>query len=269
MFLSRAYKKPAALNATHPAASAIRKLPPDFMRIILAFAFLPIVCGAEEPPPDLARKVARRESETQAARNQYTYRQSVTVEELNTRGGKAGEYREVRDVIFSPERERIDQLIGKPVKTLQHLILTEEDFRDIREIQPFVLVEETLFVYETKFRGEEEVDGEDCYVLQVRPRQILQGQRLFEGLLWVRKTDYSTVRTEGQAVPQIRSMKQENLFPRFTTIRHPVDGRHWFPAYTHADDTLHFRTGPQRIRLMIRYSQYKKFGSESSITFER
>lgn len=239
------------------------------MRIILAFAFLPIVCGAEEPPPDLARKVARRESETQAARNQYTYRQSVTVEELNTRGGKAGEYREVRDVIFSPERERIDQLIGKPVKTLQHLILTEEDFRDIREIQPFVLVEETLFVYETKFRGEEEVDGEDCYVLLVRPRQILQGQRLFEGLLWVRKTDYSTVRTEGQAVPQIRSMKQENLFPRFTTIRHPVDGRHWFPAYTHADDTLHFRTGPQRIRLMIRYSQYKKFGSESSITFER
>lgn len=213
--------------------------------------------------------MAGRESETQATRNRYTYRQSVTIEELNTRGGKAGEYREMRDVIFSPERERIEQLIGRPVKTLQHLVLTEEDFRDIREIQPFVLVEDTLFIYEIKFRGEEKVDDGDCYVLQVRPRQILQGQRLFDGLLWVSKTDYSIVRTEGQAVPQIRSTKQENLFPRFTTIRHPVDGQHWFPAYTYADDTLHFRTGPQRIRLMIRYSQYKKFGSESSITFDK
>jgi hypothetical protein len=92
---------------------------------------------------------------------------------------------------------------------------------------------------------------------------------LFDGLLWVKKDDYSIVRTEGQAVPQIRSTKQENLFPRFTTIRHPVDGHHWFPAYTYADDTLQFRTGPQRIRLMIRYSQYKKFGADSSITFEK
>ncbi len=54
---------------------------------------------------------------------------------------------------------------------------------------------------------------------------------------------------------------------RFTTVRRAVDGKHWFPVYTYADDTLGFRTGPQRIRLMIRYSNYKRFGSESSITF--
>lgn len=230
---------------------------------------MPVLTPAEEPPADLTRKVARRETETQAARNHYTYRQSVAIEELNSSGGKAGVYREVRDVIFSPQQERSEQLIGKPLMTLVHLRLTEEDFRDIREIQPFVLVEEMLFIYETKFRGEEKIDDQDCYVLQVRPRQILQGQRLFDGLLWVKKDDYSIVRTEGQAVPQIRSAKQENLFPRFTTIRHPVDGQHWFPAYTYADDTLQFRTGPQRIRLTIRYSQYKKFGAESSITFEK
>jgi len=107
----------------------------------------------------------------------------------------------------------------------------------------------------------------DCYVLQVRPRQILAGQRLFDGLLWVKQDDFAIVRSEGHAVPQVRSLKQENLFPRFTTVRRPIDGKHWFPVYTHADDTLDFRTGPQRIRLMIRYSQYKKFGSESNVTF--
>jgi hypothetical protein len=49
---------------------------------------------------------------------------------------------------------------------------------------------------------------------------------------------------------------------------HPVNG-FWFPTLTFADDTLYFRSQPQRERLTIHYSDYKKFGSESSITFEK
>jgi hypothetical protein len=160
-------------------------------------------------------------------------------------------------------------MIGRPEMRLKYLQLTEEDFHDIREIQPIVLTEERLWVYETKFRGDEKMDGVDCWVLQVRPRQILAGQRLFDGLLWVDKQDYNIVRLEGQAVPQIRTTKSENLFPRFTTIRRAVDGRHWFPVFTFADDTLGFRTGPQRIGLKIRYSDYRRFGAESTVTFDK
>ncbi len=187
--------------------------------------------------------------------------------ELSERGAEVGEYRELRDVIFSPTGDRSERVIGTPMATLKRLLLTDEDFRDIREIQPFVLVEDLLFIYETKFKGEERMDDVDCWVMQVRPRQILQGQRLFEGLLWIKKDDYSIVRSEGQAVPQIRTMKSENLFPRFTTIRKHVKGGFWFPVYTYADDTLFFRTGPQRIKLTIRYSNYQRFGAESSIVF--
>jgi len=222
---------------------------------------------AGDAPPDLVRKAAHMESETQRARDHFTYRQSVTVQEMSERGVMAGEYREVRDVIFSPTQERTEEMVGRPILSLKNLKLTEEDFADIRNIQPFVLVEELLPIYETKFRGEENIDDVDCYVLEVRPRQILQGQRLFDGMLWVKKDDFAIVRSQGQAVPQIRSMKQENLFPRFTTVRRPIDGKHWFPVYTHADDMLPFRTGAQRIRLMIRYSEYKKFGAESKIEF--
>jgi hypothetical protein len=77
------------------------------------------------------------------------------------------------------------------------------------------------------------------------------------------------VRLEGQAVPQIRTMKSENLFPRFTTLRQIVDGQHRFPIFTYADDTLPFRTGSQRVRMTIRYSNYKRFGAESVIKFEK
>jgi hypothetical protein len=220
---------------------------------------------AQEPPENLAKLVAKRETENEAARNQYTYRQTVTLDELDDKGAIRGQYREVRDVVFSPAQERSEEFVGKPFKNLKFLVMTDEDFRDIRNIQPMVLTEEHLWNYETKFRGEEVMDGVDCWVLQVRPRQILDGQRFFEGLIWAGKKGYNIVRMEGQAVPQIRTTETENLFPRFTTIRKPVDGDHWFPIYTYADDTLHFKTGPLRERLKIEYSNYRRFGVESNL----
>ena len=188
---------------------------------------------------------------------------------MDDHGAATGQYREVRDVTFSPEHDRTEQIVGRPTMTLKRLVMTEEDFRDIRDIQPFVMTEDQLWNYETKFRGDEKVDGVDCWVLQVRPRQILQGQRLFDGLVWADKKDYSIVRLQGQAVPQIRSTKSENLFPRFTTIRDPVGDGYRFPVYTYADDTLAFRTSLQRVRMTIRYSQYKRFGAESVVRFEK
>ncbi len=235
---------------------------------ILAFSLTSIsAISGQEMPPGLVKKAAAREAENEAARNNYLYTQAVTMEEFNPRGGRSGEYREVREVMFSPTGARTEELVGKPNNSLVRMTLTAEDFRDIREVQPMLLTTDHLFLYETKFRGEEQMDGIDCWVLQVKPRQILDGQRLFEGMLWIDKSDFSTIRSEGQAVPQIRSTKQENLFPHFTTVREKVDGKFWFPLKTYADDTLYFRSGPQRVRLIIRYTKYQRFGAESTITF--
>jgi hypothetical protein len=234
--------------------------------LILAFVLSTPSARPQDPdaPANLARLVAHRESETETERNEYMYRQTVTIEELDGSGAARGIYREMRDIIFSPKHERTEELVGKPENGLKQLVMTDEDFRDVREIQPLVLTEDRLWNYETRFRGEETMDDMDCWVLQVRPRQILDGQRFFDGLLWVDKKDYNIVRMQGQAVPEIRTTKTENLFPRFTTIRKPIDGRHWFPMYTYADDTLQFRTGPQRERLRISYSNYKRFSAEST-----
>jgi hypothetical protein len=224
---------------------------------------------AGDPPPDLIRRVALRESETEQAQSNYTYRQSVAIEEFDSHGARTGDYREVRDIIFSPQQERTEKMVGKPSDSLSRLKLTDQDFRDIREVQPFLLTKDQAFLYETRFRGEETMDGVECYAIQVRPRQILDGQRLFDGMLWVSKQDYSIIRSEGQAVPQIRTLKDENLFPHFTTLRQKVEGGFWFPVTTYGDDTLYFRNGPQRIRLVIRYSDYKKFSADSKITFDK
>jgi len=237
------------------------------IRIILALAGATAALSGSEPPPDLAKRVAERELACEQARQNYTYRQTVILEELDRMGVRRGIYREVRDIIFSPERKREEVLVGRPRNSLQNLRLSEEDFRDIREVQPFLFTPDEVWLYQTRYRGEETVDGVECYVLEVEPRQILQGQRLFDGVFWISKKDYSIVRTFGRAVPEIRTTKYENLFPRFTTFRAPVDGEHWFPAHTLADDVLEFRSGGQRIRLTIRYSNYKRFAAESVVTF--
>lgn len=224
---------------------------------------------AQEAPPGLAKRVAARAAETRTALYQYTYRQSVTVVELSPMGAQTGEYREVREVVFSSDGERSEKVTGKPLDRLVRLKLTEEDFRDMREVQPFLFSTDELWAYETRFKGEETVEGVECYVLQVRPRQILAGQRLFDGLLWASKEDYSIVRTVGKAVPDLRSMKDENLFPHFTTLWEPVEGGFRFPVHTYSDDTLDFRTGPLRTRMDIRYADYKRFGANSAIRYEK
>jgi hypothetical protein len=240
------------------------------MCFILASAlWLACPLAAQDPPPNLARLIAARETETASVQSHYTYRQTVTLDEMNSNGFIQGTYREVRDIIFSPAGERTEQMVGKPFLTLTHMSLTDEDFRDMREVQPFLLTKDQAFLYETQFRGEETMDGEDCFVVQIRPRQILDGQRLFDGTLWASKKDYSVIRSEGQAVPQIHTLKTENLFPHFTTVRRKVEGDYWFPVLTYGDDTLYFRGGAQRVRLSIQYSEYRRFGADSKITFEK
>ncbi len=256
-------------STVQPARSAARKRTGVLViGLILASGAATPAARAQDagPPPKFARLIAHRETETEAERNEYTYRQTVTIQELDEHGMIRGEYHEMRDVIFSPQHERSEEVVGKVRNTLQRLLLTPEDFNDIRDIQPLVLTKDKLWNYETRTRGDEVVDGIDCWVLQVRPRQILTGMRLFDGLVWADKKEYNIVRMAGRAVPEIRTMKSENLFPRFITVRKPIDGKHWFPVLTYADDVLQFRSGPQRERLKIEYSNYKRFSAESTFT---
>jgi len=222
---------------------------------------------AADPPAGLLKKIAQGETATAQARENYTYRQSVTIQEFDDQGKITGQYREVRDITFSPNRVRYEQVVEPAKSTLTRIKLTPEDFADLRNVQPFLLTMDNLALYEGQYKGEETMDGQQCFVEYIRPKQILSQVRFFEGTLWVRESDLAVVRSEGQAVPQIETTKEQNLFPHFTTMRRQIDGKWWFPVETYADDTLFFRDWPQRIRVEIRYLNYKRFGAESTITF--
>jgi len=262
--------KPAVTSAIHKQAKVMKKgrIASGIALIVASGFFLltPLIRAAE-PPPHLLQKIAEREAENGNARQNYLYRESVTIQELNNSGILTGQYHEVSDITFSQQHVRNDQIVEAPKNTLTYIKLTPEDFSDLRNIEPFLLTPDQVSLYEGKYKGEETMDGFPCFVEYVQPRQILSGQRFFQGTLWVRQSDYSVVRSEGQAVPQIETLKEQNLFPHFTTVRQEIDGKWFFPVKTYADDILYFKERPQRIRIDIEYSNYRRFGAQSTITY--
>ncbi len=220
------------------------------------------------PVEEIVRRFAAKEKEFATARGNYTYRQTVRVEELDDDGNRRGKYEMVSDIIFTPKGQRLEKVVFAPQSTLKRVGLTPEDDRDLREIQPFVLTSDDIQKYNVRYLGRQKVDEIDTYVFFVSPRTMEKGQRYFEGQIWVDDRDLQIVKSYGKAVPDIRGKNGENLFPRFETYREQIDGKHWFPTYTVAEDTLQFQTGGVRIRMLVKYQDYKYFGSESTIKFE-
>ena len=223
----------------------------------------------EEPPipaEEIIRKFSEREREFRTARGNYTYRQDVTVQELNANDRVLGEYRLVSDITFDPTGKRTERIVRAPANTLKGIQLTSQDLQDIREIQPFVLTSDDINKYTLKYAGKEKIDEVDCYVFEVAPKTLEKGQRYFQGQIWVDDQDLQIVKTYGKAVPDIKEKGQENLFPRFETYREQID-QYWFPTYTKAVDTLQFSSGAKRIRQIIKYENYKKFEADVKLSF--
>jgi hypothetical protein len=78
--------------------------------------------------------------------------------------------------------------------------------------------------------------------------------------------DLQIVKTFGKGVGLLKK-GADNQYPRFETYREQIDGKYWFPTYTRADDTLHFKDMNQRLRMTVKYEDYKQFKSNATVTF--
>jgi len=219
---------------------------------------------------DIIQKFAAREKEFKIARENYAYRQSLTV--LTLDGDTVnGELKEVEDVTFDEKGRRLEHVVFAPQASLQGLIMTKEDYDDIRNRMPFVLTSDEISDYQILYVGKQRIDEIGTYVFDIAPKQIEKNRRYFQGRIWVDDRDFQIVKTYGKNVPDLGVKKrggQENLFPAFTTWRDQVDGKYWFPVYTKVDDVLHFSSGDIHIKQIVKYTDYKRFGSNVKITYE-
>jgi len=222
--------------------------------------------SADVNPEEIIKKFAAKESEFLKARESYTYRQTVKIEELDNDGNPHGKYELISDIIFSSDKKRTEKVVRAPVSTLRVILLTPQDEQDLRNVQPFVLNSSDIAKYDVKYLRKENADEIPCYLFSVKPKSLVKGERYFEGQIWVDDRDFQIVKTFGQGVGYEKK-NSNNRYPKFETYRQQIDGKYWFPVYTHADDVLQFQDNPQRIRMTVKYQNYKKFGAETTITF--
>jgi hypothetical protein len=217
---------------------------------------------------EIIKRFAAKEKEFKEARDQYTYRQDVKVMTLEG-DTPDGMYQQVFDVTFDDKGKKVKTVVFAPQPTLQRIMMTEEDFDDIENRLPFVLTSDEIGEYDVLYVGQQKQDELNTYVFDIGPKQIVGKKRYFQGRIWVDDHDFQIVETYGKTVPDIKKKKgNENLFPKFTTWREQIDGQYWFPTYTRAEDTLHFSMQDVKIREIIKYTNYRRFGSKSRITFQ-
>jgi hypothetical protein len=243
------------------------------MRLPIAFALTltGLFAGTSSEPTqaqidDIINKFAAKEAEFAKARSNYTYRQSAKLQELDESGGPMGKWEMVSDIIFTPAGKRVEKVVYSPVQSLEYLILTPEDMQDLRDVQPFVLTTSEIPSYNIRYLGRQKLDEISCYTFAVKPKTMEKGKRYFEGTVWVDDEDLQIVKSYGRGIGYLKK-GSDNQFPKFETYREQIDGKYWFPTYTIANDTLQFKDRPQRIRMSVKYENYKMFKSESVIKY--
>jgi hypothetical protein len=258
-------------------------LRPLFSLLVSLFVLAALAAADEGPldksqpksltPEDIIKRFASKEKEFKEARDLYTYRQEVTVKITDSEDRK-GEYQEVFDVLFDNDGKRMENVVYAPQSSLGNtsVSMDQSDFDDIRNRLPFVLTSDEIGEYDVLYVGQQQEDDLHCYVFDIAPKQIVGKKRYFQGRIWVDDHDFQIVKTYGKTVPQVydrkHNGKNERLYPTFTTWREQIDKVYWFPTYTKADDTLHFTSGDAHIVEIVKYKDYKRFGSKTRITYE-
>lgn len=235
--------------------------PPSFEEIGIDLKALNL--DSTEPPSrpieEIIRRFSERESEFARELGYYAYTQTILVEELTSDGQPTGgRFERNSEVSFTPQGRRFEKVLYAPLPTLKRVSISPKDQEHLKTIQPFALTAEDIGKYDITYVGRQKMDELQTYAFKAAPRVLERGLSYFQGILWVDQEDLQIVMTYGRPVPDIRKGRREDLFAKFETRRSQVDGRYWFPAWTQADDTLAFSTGPVRIRQTVEYKDYKR-----------
>jgi hypothetical protein len=222
----------------------------------------------------IIEKMGQRESAFAAARNDYTFRQDVKFNTISDDTNRPdGEYHQITDIDFSPDGRREEHVVFAPQNTIERVIMTENDFKDIEKRLPFILTAPEIPEYNITYLGKQRVDELDTYVFDVAPKQLVKGKRYFQGKAWVDQQDDEIVLVNGTNVPQDTRPGHADLSPPFTTYYQQIDDKYWFPTYTKAEGVLHFP--PQHgalsedihVRTIVHYTDYKRFKTSVTIHY--
>jgi hypothetical protein len=224
---------------------------------------------------EIIKRMGEQEARFEVALNDYTFTETVKMDTINDDNNRPdGEYMQVSQITFDDKNRRVEHVTMAPANTLQRVIMTENDLKDVAERLPFILTTKQLPDYKLTYLGKQKVDDLDTYVFSVEPKTLVKGRRYFQGKVWVDQQDMEIVLCNGLNVPQDTRKGHEDLSPPFTTYYQQVDGKYWFPTYTRAEGILHFAaqsgalSQDVHMKNTVTYKNYKRFRTSVTIHYD-
>jgi len=236
------------------------------------------------PADQMIKQVASKETEFAGARNQYLFRQEVTVNDIGIGNTINGQYYRLSEVLFDDTGKRVEHILKMPQSTLTALSISNEDLAGFGVVTPFALTADQVPNFQIDYVGKEKIDELDTYVFDITPKfmlplldKIKRGKKVsagdaggaegrsFMGRIWVDDRDLQIVKTSGKAVPEAKQR-----FPHFDSYRENIDGKYWFPTYVYGDDELDFGKsgGVIHMRFIVKYTNYRKFSGSIELVDE-
>jgi len=212
------------------------------------------------PEAEIISRFARKEDLYLVSRTHFTYKKTIRIQEFGLDGKPAGEYVLVLEPARDPDGQIYEKVVQRPESTLQHFFLRSEDLDGLQRIPAFPLTTAQLAKYDLKYLGKEQVDEVNCYIFQVKPKDLERQKAYFDGVVWVDAQYLEVVKTYGQWVTDLgpTHMVADLPFSLFETYRDNVQGKYWFPSYSRSDDTLDLKNGQQiPVRIVIKWTDFK------------
>jgi hypothetical protein len=210
------------------------------------------------PPPipqdEIVRKFAAAEDAARRVYDTYDFMQTIRIEEESTPGGK---FTVTGEEYTRPDGQRMWRVVKQPESNLKLTHYSFEDVRTITALPVFFLTSDQIAKYDFLYAGQQKLDELNCYVFQVKPRQLSRSQRLFQGVIFVDDHDLAIVETYGKFVTELIDEGAKLPFDLFETYRENFQDKYWLPTYTTSDDYLSADGDEFQLKLVIRSTQFK------------
>jgi len=207
----------------------------------------------------LIKAFTEKETIFRNALNNYSFRRDAVIQSIGFGAGQiTGEYHRTSVFTFDDQGVKYEKILFFPISTLTDFTITVEDLEDLGGINPFALEPQNVGSYNFSFVGKQKIDELDLYVFDVTPKVIpdpkKSKQRVFTGRIWVDDQDLHIVKSRGKGLPETKT----NKYAVVETWRENINGKYWFPTYAIANDELDFDGRPVRIKIRVRYTDYKE-----------
>ena len=205
-----------------------------------------------------------KEADTIKELNDYTFHRDVLIQTIDNKGRVSGEYRRISDLLFDDSGGRIERGVSSSKSTLRRLKISSEYLEDFSgaQLKGFELANRDHYRIEPFMV--DNINGISMRVYRITPLNLNAERdtqaRVFYGFAWVDAKTGKIFKIKGCALPD-----DKQRFPLFETQRELVDDAHLFPVRTIADDYLVFPSHTIHVRMLITYSNYKRFASRVNV----